>query len=49
LFGDNKIDMDEWRFFLAGPSGEIETMQNPTDWLDDLEWTQVHKQLVFMD
>lgn len=26
LFGDNKIDMDEWRFFLAGPSGEIETM-----------------------
>ncbi len=38
LFGDNKIDGDEWRYFLAGPSGEIEPMQNPTDWLDDLEW-----------
>jgi len=49
LFGDNKIDMDEWRFFLAGPSGEIEPMQNPTDWLDDLEWVQVHKQLHYMD
>jgi dynein heavy chain len=49
LFGDNKIDSDEWRFFLAGPSGEIEPMQNPTDWLDDLEWAQVHKQLHVMD
>lgn len=38
LFGDDKIDGDEWRYFLAGPSGEIELMQNPTDWLDDLEW-----------
>lgn len=26
LFGDNKIDMDEWRFFLTGPSGELEAM-----------------------
>jgi len=49
LFGDNKIDPDEWRFFLSGASGEIEPMQNPTDWLDDLEWTQVHKQLHVMD
>lgn len=49
LFGDDKIDGDEWRYFLAGPSGEIETMQNPTDWLDDLEWIQVHKQLFTMD
>lgn len=24
MFGDNEIDMDEWRFFLAGPSGSIE-------------------------
>lgn len=26
LFGDNKIDPDEWRFFLAGPSGELEAL-----------------------
>lgn len=49
LFGDNKIDKDEWRFFLTGASGEIESIANPTDWLDDLEWGQVHKQLYIMD
>jgi len=49
LFGDNKVDPQEWRFFLTGASGEIESIANPTDWLDDLEWTQVHKQLYIMD
>jgi len=49
LFGDNKIDGQEWRFFLTGASGEIEPIANPTDWLDDLEWVQVHKQLYIMD
>jgi len=39
LFGDDKIDMAEWRFFLAGPSGQIDHKPNPTDWLDDIEWT----------
>lgn len=48
LFGDNLIDMDEWRFLLAGPSGTIEVLPNPTDWLDDLEWSQVYKQLYCM-
>ena len=48
LFGDNKIDLDEWRFLLAGPSGSIDIVGNPTDWLDDLEWTQVYKQLFVM-
>lgn len=49
LFGDNKIDQAEWRFLLTGASGEIEAIANPTDWLDDLEWIQVHKQLYIMD
>lgn len=48
LFGSNLIDPAEWRFFLAGPSGSIEMIQNPTDWLDDLEWTQVYRQLYVM-
>lgn len=43
LFGDNEIDLQEWRFFLAGPSGNIEDKPNPTDWLDDLEWLNVYK------
>jgi hypothetical protein len=29
--------MEEWRFFLAGPSGQIDVKPNPTDWLDDIE------------
>jgi len=43
LFGDDKIDMAEWRFFLAGPSGTIEPKPNPTDWLDDIEWGQTYE------
>jgi len=35
--------MAEWRFFLAGPSGQIDEKTNPTDWLDDLEWQQTYK------
>lgn len=48
LFGDNAIDMSEWRFFLAGASGSIEPKPNPTDWLDDIEWNQVYEQLYCM-
>lgn len=48
LFGDNKIDLEEWRFFLAGPSGAIDLIPNPTDWLDDLEWNQIYRQLYVM-
>jgi len=48
MFGDSKIDMGEWRFFLAGPSGEIEQKPNPTNWLDDLEWGVVYEQLYGM-
>ncbi len=33
---------------MAGPSGSIDVINNPTDWLDDLEWTQVYKQLYVM-
>ena len=40
--------MQEWRFFLAGPSGTIEPQPNPTDWLDDIEWGQVYEQLYVM-
>jgi hypothetical protein len=33
---------------LAGPSGSIEPKDNPTEWLDDLVWGDVWKQLVGM-
>lgn len=48
LFGDNRLDRTEWRYFLAGPTGTIDVIQNPTSWLGDLEWTDLWKQLVGM-
>jgi dynein heavy chain len=49
LFGNNEVDMSEWRFFLAGATGTIESKPNPTDWLDDIEWGQVYEQLYCMN
>lgn len=48
LNGVDMMDASELRFFLAGPSGEIKIENNPTDWLDDLTWTETAKQLVAM-
>lgn len=27
------MDGEEWRYFLAGPSGEIHVPPNPTEWI----------------
>jgi dynein heavy chain len=48
MFGDNKMDPDELRFFLAGPSGEVKIAPNPTTWLGDLEWSETYRQLHVM-
>lgn len=48
MFGDNRMDADELRFFLAGPSGEVTILPNPTDWLGDLEWGETYRQLHVM-
>ena len=45
LFGDKKINPSEWRYFLAGPSGEIDIIKNPYDWLSNKEWAQMYKQM----
>jgi dynein heavy chain len=42
------MDFEEWRYFLAGPSGEIEIAKNPTDWLGELEWAETYKLLFGM-
>lgn len=49
LQGDGKIDADEWRYFLAGPTGQIDIPPNPTEWLDDLQWGESYKQLFCME
>jgi len=48
LFGDKKLDPEEWRYFLTGPSGSIDIIKNPTTWLGDLEWAETYKQLYGM-
>jgi dynein heavy chain, axonemal len=48
LFGDKKMDAEELRFFLAGPSGEVKIAPNPTTWLGDLEWAETYRQLNVM-
>lgn len=48
LFGDKKMDADELRFFLSGPSGEVKIAPNPTDWLGDLEWSETYRQVHVM-
>lgn len=33
---------------MTGPSGDIDIVPNPTDWLDELEWAETYKQLYSM-
>lgn len=48
MFGENRMDAEELRFFLSGPSGEVTIAPNPTDWLGDLEWGETYRQLHVM-
>lgn len=48
LAGMDKMDMLELRFFLAGPSGEVKIVPNPTTWLGDLEWAECYRQIYSM-
>jgi dynein heavy chain len=42
LMNDNKIDMDEWRFLLAGGSAVPQEIQNPApSWLTPQSWMEV--------
>lgn len=45
MFGNDEMDHDEWRYYLAGPSGEIKIVKNPTNWLGELEWAETYKQI----
>lgn len=49
LAGDGKMDQDEMRFFLAGPSGDITIPPNPTKWLSDLDFAETYKQIFKMN
>jgi len=48
-YGEAKIRLDEWRYFLAGPTGEIDISPNPTNWISKNEWILFYRQLKFMN
>lgn len=42
LMNDSKINMDEWRFLLAGGSTVPNEIENPAqDWLSDRAWSEI--------
>jgi len=47
--GNNLVDPIEWRYFLAGPSGEIKIIDNPFKWVSNIEWPEKYRQLFSLD
>lgn len=39
------IDETAWRYFLAGPAGEIKVLPNPTIWISESSWPDIFRQL----
>lgn len=37
--------MDEWRYLLTGPTGDIHVPENSTKWLDNMTWGDIYKQI----
>lgn len=35
----------EWRYLLAGPSGDIKIAQNPTGWISENAWSDFYRNL----
>lgn len=44
-FGKKEMDPTEWRYLLAGPTGDIKLESNPTTWIDDNSWPDIFRQL----
>ena len=51
LFIDEKIDPAEWRYFLAGPSGDVQIPEQTEaySWIPQKEWSDKFRQLDGMD
>jgi len=43
LASRNEIDPQEWRYFLAGPTGEIKIVPNPTSWIAANSWPEIYR------
>lgn len=45
LQGDHLLNVTEWRYLLAGPTGEINILMNPTKWISENMWADLYRQL----
>ena len=45
LQGYNKMNDIEWRYLLAGPTGDIKLAPNPTDWISENTWPDMYRQI----
>jgi len=43
LEGRKEMDEVEWRYFLAGPSGEVHVPANPTTWISENAWPDIFR------
>jgi len=48
LQGDGKMVNEEWRYLLAGPSGEIKIPKNFTTWVSENGWADFYRQVYGM-
>lgn len=45
MFNDNKLDETEFRYFLTGYLGGCEVKPNCADWIDNLSWKVIYKEI----
>jgi dynein heavy chain len=45
---DKIIKPEQWRYFLAGPSGDVDIAKNPTEWISKNEWPGFYRQLRYL-
>jgi hypothetical protein len=43
LSGENKMNLEEWRFLLTGATGDIKIEMNPTLWIDENSWPELYR------
>jgi dynein heavy chain len=39
------MDEAEWRYLLAGPTGEIKILDNPTSFCTENQWPDMYRQI----
>ena len=49
LQGNHEVNMEEWRYLLAGATGDIKVPPNPTIWITENAWPDMFRQFYGMN